>query len=155
MPNVNCKICTNEFYAKPNHLNKGWGKYCSKKCQTEGQKIGKFVLCEICSNEIWKMPKEIKHSKSQKFFCSKSCQAIWRNKTYSGENHARWTTGINAYRKILRRQKIQEICTKCGYDNKLVLIVHHIDHNRNNNEIKNLMWLCRNCHYLIHNRKTF
>jgi len=30
------------------------------------------------------------------------------------------------------------------------LIVHHIDKNRNNNGIENLIWLCQNCHYLVH-----
>jgi predicted HNH restriction endonuclease len=26
-----------------------------------------------------------------------------------------------------------------------------VDKNRKNNKIKNLIWLCRNCHFLIHN----
>jgi predicted HNH restriction endonuclease len=32
-----------------------------------------------------------------------------------------------------------------------MLVVHHIDENRNNNNHENLIWLCYNCHHLVHN----
>ncbi len=155
MPNVNCKICKMEFYIKPYHLSKGWGKYCSKECQSTGQRTGDYQYCAICLKKIWKMPKEIKHSFSKKFFCSKPCQAIWRNTHYIEEKHSRWVNGIRAYRQILQRSGAPQICTHCGISDVKVLIVHHKDHNRTNNTAKNLMWLCRNCHYLIHEGKTF
>jgi predicted HNH restriction endonuclease len=31
--------------------------------------------------------------------------------------------------------------------------VHHIDKDRTNNTLKNLAWLCHNCHYLVHHDK--
>ncbi|MBI4281264.1 HNH endonuclease [Candidatus Uhrbacteria bacterium] len=34
--------------------------------------------------------------------------------------------------------------------NNRVLLVHHIDENRKNNVLSNLVWLCRNCHFLVH-----
>ncbi len=154
MPRVSCKICTKEFYVKPNHQDKGWGKYCSKPCQYEGQKTGLFVFCQICSKNIWKMQKEIRHSQSKKFFCSKSFLAVWRNRVFSGSNHSGWINGIRTYRNIIKRSGSPQICTHCGITDTRVLIVHHIDRNRTNNHIKNLMWLCRNCHYLIHEGKT-
>ena len=155
MPNVTCKICEKKFYTKPFHFNKGWGKYCSKQCQNEGQKTGQFVKCKICSTKVWRMQRSIEHSTSKNFFCGKSCQAIWRNQTYMSEKHSGWINGIRTYRNIIRRSGVIEVCTKCGYKNTKVLIVHHIDHNRSNNSLNNLMWLCRNCHYLIHEGKTF
>jgi predicted HNH restriction endonuclease len=36
-----------------------------------------------------------------------------------------------------------------------VLAVHHLDHDRNNNNVSNLVWLCFNCHFLVHNDKDF
>ncbi len=149
-----CKICGKGFYVKPSHLKRGWGKYCSKKCQNKGQERGKFFYCGQCSKKIWRTPRDLKHSKSGKCFCSKSCQTLWRNKLYSGSNHPFWNGGLNKYRLILLDAKVPMVCNKCGYDNERVLVAHHKDKNRGNKNIKNLEWLCRNCHYLIHKGKT-
>lgn len=154
MPYVECKICDKAFYAKPRHLKIGWGKYCSKTCQYEGQKTGKFVQCETCSKEVWRMQKSISHSKSQNFFCTKVCQTIWRNKVYSGPNHSFWKTGIRAYRQILLRSGAKVFCRFCKTEDYRILAVHHIDKNRSNNALSNLIWLCHNCHYLIHHDKV-
>ena len=90
MPQVKCKICNKEFYAKPNWLKRGHGIYCSRECHHKGMRKGKFVKCDICENETWKRPRALKHSKSGKFFCSKSCQTLWRNQYYSGPKHPNW-----------------------------------------------------------------
>lgn len=76
MPQVNCKICEKEFYIKPSHQIRGWGKYCSIKCRSNAQLLGKAVLCSTCNKEIYRSPKLLVRSKSGKFFCSKSCQTI-------------------------------------------------------------------------------
>jgi hypothetical protein len=155
MPQVKCKICNTEFYVKPSHQLRGWGKYCSRKCFAKGQLKGKFILCDICSKRAWKTPKDLRISKSGKFFCSKSCQTLWRNKIYVGPKHANWRGGEYTYPRIMAEHKISPICQKCGIKDKRVLVIHHKDQNRKNNVITNLVWLCRNCHYLIHNGKTF
>jgi 5-methylcytosine-specific restriction endonuclease McrA len=46
-------------------------------------------------------------------------------------------------------------CENCGKQGKIginngSLIIHHLDKNRNNNIIKNLMVVCRKCHHKIH-----
>jgi hypothetical protein len=38
----------------------------------------------------------------------------------------------------------------CSTKDERVLAVHHIDHNRLNNKLDNLAWLCHNCHHLVH-----
>ena len=150
MPIRKCKICGREFYVKPSRLKRGEGKFCSKKCQFEGQKKGKFVNCEVCGKKIWKRLHELKHSKSGKFFCSKSCQTKWRNKIFSGPKHPFWEGGIRVYRKILIENGIKPVCARYGLKDERVLTVHHLDRNRKNNSVKNLVWLCLNCHYLVH-----
>lgn len=154
MPQANCKVCNKEFYIKPSHQRYGFGKYCSRKCQHRGQRKGKFVLCEICHKETWKTPKDFRKSKSGKFFCSKSCQTKWRNNIFVGEKHANWRGGEFTYQRIMKQYKIPPVCNGCKINDKRVLIIHHKDSDRKNNNIKNLIWLCRNCHYLIHNGKT-
>ena len=151
MPYVDCKKCGQEFYAKPNWIKKGWGKYCSRNCVFESQKKGKVVLCFICGKQTYKSPRELLRSKSGKFFCSKVCQTIWRNKiVFIGENHANWKHGKSAYRRILKSTEKEQNCSLCHNRDKRVLIVHHKDKNRSNNGIDNLIWLCHNCHYLVH-----
>lgn len=153
MPFVRCKICKNEFYAKPYWLKNGWGKYCSQKCQREGQKTGKFVNCFTCGKTVYKSGKSLRGSKSKKYFCNKSCQTIWRNTiVHIGPNHPNWRGGHSSevYRNILRRSGKKERCTLCKTKNKRVLAAHHIDHNHKNNRPKNLTWLCHNCHFLVH-----
>ena len=67
-----------------------------------------------------------------------------------GANAPHWIAGHNAYRDIIRRLDIIEKCSRCGIDDKRLLIVHHKDSNRMNNKPENLEWLCRNCHAMVH-----
>jgi hypothetical protein len=151
MPVNLCKICKKEFYIKPSHAKKGWGLYCSRKCRDEGARKGSFVNCDICNKEIWRTQRDFNRSKSKKYFCSKSCQTIWRNKFYSGERHPLWAGGIYLYRKTLIDSKTPIVCKSCGCKDERILVAHHKDCDRKNNKLDNLEWLCRNCHYLIHN----
>lgn len=41
-------------------------------------------------------------------------------------------------------------CVICGFDEFSALQVHHIDQNRNNNDVDNLIVLCANHHCMIH-----
>lgn len=150
MPDVKCKICQETFFTHAAHLNRGLGKYCSISCRNKSQLLGKNVFCFICKKEIHRSPQEIKHSKSGRFFCSKSCQTMWKNSSRLGEKHPNWTGGGSIYREILIRTGKKQICTFCHLEDERVLAAHHIDHNRKNNVASNLTWLCWNCHYLIH-----
>lgn len=151
MPYVNCKICSSEFYAKPRHLKIGWGKFCSKKCQFQGQRNGTLIGCALCGKLIYRTPKNFRHSKSNSFFCDKSCFATWKNQNLIvGARHANWKHGENAYRNIMKRSRRTQVCSRCEIEDSRVLIVHHIDRNRKNNDLSNLMWLCHNCHFLEH-----
>jgi len=151
MPCVKCAICKTGFYAKPFLLNHGWGKYCSRACQFKGQMKGKIVQCFTCGGCVYKGPRALRNSKSGKFFCNKSCQTIWRNSVVNiGENHSSWKDGNASYRKVLKRTGVVRACVSCDKDDKRILQVHHKDHNRSNNSVKNLVWLCLNCHHLVH-----
>jgi hypothetical protein len=154
MPIVPCKQCSAEFYVKPSHQQRGAGKYCSRLCQSESQRTGTFIPCYICHKLAYKMAAAIQKSPSGKFFCGKSCQTIWRNtQVYTGRNHANWTNGIASYRQRLLRSETAKLCLKCRIDDVRILAVHHKDRDRTNNDLSNLIWLCHNCHYLVHHYK--
>lgn len=150
MVNVSCLSCSKDFYTKPSWIIKGYGKYCSMLCKRKAQKTGQIVKCSICGKETYKTLKALRLSKSQKYFCGKSCQAIWRNSEFVGKKHANYITGKSSYKSILSRNKVPKICSLCNTNDSRVLAVHHVDGNHYNNEIKNLAWLCHNCHHLVH-----
>lgn len=151
MPQVECKICDKTFYAKPSWLQKGWSKYCSRQCQFEGQKKGKEVSCFTCGKQVYKSPRELRKSKSKKYFCAKSCQTIWRNSiVYIGPNHSNWRGGESTCKNYLIKSKVSRICKLCKVKDSRILAVHHVDRNRKNNKLENLIWLCHNCHFLVH-----
>lgn len=150
MPIVSCKLCNKEFYGKPYFLKIGQAKYCSSACQYKARKQGKNIKCDVCGTETYKQLKQLEKSKSGKFFCSKSCQTIWRNHEFVGPKHANFVHGGASYKSVLNRHKIPQICNLCGTDDSRVLAVHHIDQNHKNNNLKNLAWLCHNCHFLVH-----
>lgn len=154
MPQSFCKFCKKEFYIKPSWLLKGHGKYCSRRCCYQGERGGKEVECFICKISTYKSPQQLRRSKSGKYFCSKSCQTVWRNTiVFIGPRPTNWKDGEHTYRGIMLRSRVPQICKRCGLNDKRVLAVHHIDKNRKNNEVNNLAWLCHNCHFLIHHDK--
>jgi hypothetical protein len=54
---------------------------------------------------------------------------------------------MSTYRDLIPVEK----CARCGYcEIKSSLHVHHIDRNRSNNDISNLIVLCANCHLGLH-----
>ncbi len=154
MPIVSCKLCAETFHVKPSHLKMGYGKYCSAKCQYKARKTGKMVVCYICGKDTYKTIKALRNSKSKKYFCGKSCQTKWRNSEFIGSKHANFVNGYASYRTILSRDKIPKICILCQTIDKRILLVHHIDENHYNNNLKNLSWLCHNCHFLVHHDKV-
>jgi len=53
------------------------------------------------------------------------------------------------------RTEERQICVGCGMRDIRILAVHHLDHNRENNDPSNLTWVCFNCHHLIHHDINF
>ena len=149
MPRLNCEICGTIFYVKPCHQKIGWGKYCSIECRTKSQFNGKKLKCGICSKEVYRSKSKLNKSKSGKFFCSKSCQTFWRNSFFVAEKHSNWTDGIGSYKNLLKNDRDSK-CYLCKLRDERILAVHHIDHDRHNNKLSNLIWLCYNCHRLVH-----
>jgi len=152
---VKCSICAKCFEVKASHQKRGWGKYCSTNCRSKSQLRGQSVTCHTCHQQIYRSPRMLTRSKSGFYFCSKSCQTLWRNKTFIGEKSANWKNGEQAYRKILLRGGVEPVCAICKNSDPRILSAHHIDHDRSNNHIRNLIWLCFNCHYLSHHDSSF
>jgi len=153
-------------------------KYCCKSCASKYQKrssywLGKKMPVSMRNNlskAHKKMWDEGKMDNRKKLLgdLNPSKRPEVRKKlsiSNSGEKHWNWQGGITkrTYPKIfftklrdLIKERDNYICQECGYkgikgDNKL--ITHHIDWNKKNSELNNLITLCRSCHAFEHNGK--
>ena len=141
---VVCDNCGKEFNKKPSHIAKTVGDkhYCSIACSSKGKTNGKECACATCGKAVWKTKKAMDKSQSGDVFCSHSCAA---KKSNMSRSDYKW-----AYRSLALR-KLPNVCAICGYSEvPEVLHVHHIDRDRQNNDISNLQILCPTCHYVDH-----
>jgi len=88
-----CSICFQAFYKSKKQINellKGRknysAKYCSKICQNKSQITSIKLNCLLCSKEFYKMPAEIKKTKSGHHFCSRSCATTYNNQHKTAGN---------------------------------------------------------------------
>jgi predicted RNA-binding Zn-ribbon protein involved in translation (DUF1610 family) len=103
--------------------------------------------CAKCGNSFYSKPSRINNSKSGLLFCSRKCkdeaQRIGGIKEIQPPHYK---DGLFNYRQNAFREYDHK-CNRCGYDKVVeILQVHHIDENRENNQIENLEILCPNCH---------
>lgn len=154
MINRKCLVCAKDFYSKPSWINKGGGKYCSVQCRALAKRKGEVVRCFNCKKEVYKSLKDLKKSKSKNYFCGRECSLKWNASLHIGEDSSNWKGGKSSYKSILSREEVKKACVLCGKDYLKILSVHHLDQNRNNNNVRNLVWLCQNCHFLVHHYST-
>lgn len=146
-----CQTCGKSFLAEERFIESGKRKYCSRECACESRKNRIKFICPICGKETDRV--ESRKSKSGLFFCSRECKEIAQSIQSGSEydlirpNH--YNTGIDSYReKALNNYELK--CEICGYKECLpILEVHHIDGNRKNNDLENLIVLCPNHHAMI------
>lgn len=91
-----CKICNSDFKVKSSHVKPGRALYCSKPCLYKSRRLGKTVNCHACETPVYKSQQALGRSKSDHFFCTETCQTIWRNKQYKEEKHFNWKGGGNS-----------------------------------------------------------
>lgn len=153
----NCLHCTKEFNTRSQDVKRGHGKFCSRKCSSDHNKGRKEirepnVICAFCHQEFYMAASKLSNSKSGLYFC---CRAHKDQAQKIGGITAIMPShyGIesdNTYRRIAFAVK-PKVCERCGYDkHEAGIVVHHKDHNRQNNDITNLEVLCAICHAIEH-----
>ncbi len=92
--------------------------------------------CAVCSKPVknWKNGTTCSHSCANKFF-------------RTGENHGRWKPEVYRSTCFLHHKKE---CVVCGEDK--IVEVHHLDHNKENNDPSNLIPLCPTHHQYWHSQ---
>jgi len=69
-----CSWCGIEFESPISSINKGYGKFCSKKCADYSRVKKEIKICPICGKEFTTTPSEIKRNRG--IFCSHKCRGI-------------------------------------------------------------------------------
>ena len=122
-----CEICTISFYAKPNRVAIGQGRFCSKKCYDKwqldsGYHVGSKSprwnsvkrVCKQCGAVFYRCPAKIALGRG--IYCSKECyhkgmvglnKGVKRSEEtiakLSGKNHYNWKGG----RSLINRKRLK------------------------------------------------
>lgn len=80
-------------------------------------------------------------------------------KAKMGEKNPRWNGGISKYpnhaeMKRNRLIKLQETQGKCEICGEPAYCVHHLDEDKSNQSLDNLVALCHKCHMILHNAEN-
>lgn len=153
--------CTTSFEARQTDLDRGHAKYCSRKCFGEHRTILNNakppklpnLTCDYCGTNFYRNPSKLRNSKHGFKFCNRKCKELAQSDEQfkiMAPDHYHTANGKYDYRKrALKLYGCQ--CALCQYDDfEDVLHVHHIDKNRNNNVVENLIVLCPTCHVEVH-----
>lgn len=153
-----CQTCKENFEAQLREVNRGNGKYCSKKCAIEGvknkllERNAKINIpnteCSYCKKVFYKNNSQKQNSKKNLHFCCREHKDLAQRIEFGLKKlqPLHYGSGDSYYREMAFRSKEHE-CERCKYNkHPEILEVHHIDRNRENNKIENLEVLCPRCH---------
>jgi endogenous inhibitor of DNA gyrase (YacG/DUF329 family) len=146
-----CEYCKKEFLRRIK--NKNPVRFCSKKCWYTTITDPIIVKCHFCGIEVVRNKSKLRDNKSGICFCSRKC----RGKAISLDggnckelmpNHY-GTSSAPSYRHKCK-EKILKGCVGCGEKRNFLLLIHHIDGDRQNAKNDNLECVCANCHMIRH-----
>lgn len=143
-----CACCGKDFLVRASWANTQ--KYCSRKCAHESSKKRVVVNCAYCGKLFERVDNKLLNSKSGLYFCCRNhkdkAQSLRGGIKEIMSKH--YGTGDGKY--DYRHRAFEEYEHKCAicewHEDERALEVHHIDENRENNDITNLIILCPICH---------
>lgn len=131
--------------------------YVCPQCKKEAREQEKnFLTCDFCGAEFLRQASKTQ-TKSGFHFCCRECkdkaQSISSGTDFKKIRPKHYGTSLKDYRKKALRAFVHE-CAVCGYNEDVdVLEVHHIDEDRDNNSLENLVILCPLCHKKLTTKK--
>lgn len=150
-----CEKCSRIFKGKRSEVNRGNARFCSRKCSAKRPNPNRRnrvkVTCSYCNVIFERTKSKLVGSSSGLYFCSREHKdKAQRIGGISEIQPPHYGTTLTDYKQLALRN-YEPICIGCGYD-KLpeILEVHHKNHNRKDNTLENLEFLCPNCHQEHH-----
>ena len=161
---VKCLIHNYEFQTKFENVRNNQRKHhhicpLCKKQDLEDKSVKIEYECAYCRQKFMRVPSKLssERSKSGLFFCCREhkdlAQRIESGLEFEKIRPSHYGTTEKDYRAKAFRF-YENKCAVCSWDEDIdILEVHHIDENRNNNDIENLKILCPICHRKITSHK--
>lgn len=130
-----CEYCGREYRVVPSLADRA--RFCSRVCydryratrprghHRRSSTTDVVVRCAFCGQEIQPTKYRLRQTKSGRLFCSLQCRDSYTRKY---------------------RVRVENTCACCGEADPMVLDRHHIDGDRGNNDLNNVLILCANCH---------
>lgn len=144
--NKKCKLCAKDFLCRKGKKS----EFCSVNCVNTYRTDRVEVICSWCDKKFNKVRSTLKKSKSGLYFCSRECKdSAQKLGGIEQIMPPHYGTKPVHYRELFCDEEMK--CNRCGYDEFIPSVqIHHIDHNKKNNNKSNLMPLCANCHQAFH-----
>lgn len=159
---IKCDNCGKEHYKPGAKIKRSNNLFCSKKCFDVYRLNRVVVVCQNCGKKINRVPSHANRG-GKYIVCGRECLSkLWEGKNHSGFfkvgnrldkciNFKDGKQECNGYIAVLRPDHPH--CNSRGYvyEHRLVMessvgryltkeeVVHHIDFNKQNNNINNLM----------------
>lgn len=143
-PNTRCSNCKKDIYKRPAQIKRTSGRvFCSMACY--GISCRKELPCLVCGTLIL--------GGLNKKTCSRVCANKHRTGIQYKINRPKDKVKSQKYLKVRLLEIRGKKCERCEYSKHEILQVHHIDRNRSNNDLSNLLLICPNCHYEEHHKR--
>lgn len=156
---LKCEVHQIEFETKFENVRRtSRAHHVCPKCKEEDKHQNSLLVeCDYCHKSYYEKPSH--YEKSSFHFCSRACkdtaQSLQGGEKFKNMRplHYRINNSIANYRKKAF-SKYSHCCAVCGWnEDEDILEVHHIDENRQNNDIDNLIILCPVCHRKLSSHK--
>lgn len=160
-----CSWCGKGFKATPRPKKHTGPRFCCRECYAahrshniRGERSPSWTggpvgcVCLHCGNSFFRSKSAIENGSGK--FCCMQCYS----EHYVGERHPcylgnprEYPPGWNEGLRGRIRERDGHVCFLCGGRGKRALSIHHIDYNRNNLSLNNLIALCDPCHNRTNN----
>jgi hypothetical protein len=133
-----CLYCSEKFMVFPSQIKKGGGKFCSISCGTtyRNKKDNPSKRAEV-RKKISENHADVSGEKNPMYGK--------RGKDATGYIDGRYINKTATHRRLAIKNLVA-ICYFCEETDLKKLDVHHKDGNHKNNEMSNLVFMCRPCH---------